>query len=381
VLPSLGVYMTTKARKHGAGRRKTTARAARERRLATLAGRQYGVVGRWQLVKLGFGDEAIKAALSSGRLHPLHREAYAVGHRIVVKRGKWLAAVLAMGPGAFLSHDSAAALWGLSGDRPKVHVNAPRGRQVRPGRRSGIKVHRCKFAADEVTVHDGISVSTVARTLFDLAERSAPHELKSAWDEADRLKRLRIPEVARVDELGRGRRRSRAALKPFLLAEARYVEDTASPLEDRFAAFVVAFRLPPPQTNVLVDGGCPRACWGSVKSQAASRRVTGARFWRSNRRVRQGRRPEGVAEPRRAVEDAAGHDEGQPERVNVTRRGAYRARSISAAIAAVSVGLSPTRTPLASSASFLPWAVPEEPEMIAPAWPICLPGGAVKPAM
>jgi predicted transcriptional regulator of viral defense system len=176
VLPSLGVYMTTKTRKHGAGRRKTTARAMRERQLATLAtlaGRQYGVVGRWQLVELGFGDEAIRVALASGRLHPIHREAYAVGHRIVVKRGKWLAAALAMGPGAFLSHESAAALWGLSGDRPKVHVNAPRGRQVRPGRRSGIKVHRCKFAADEVTVHDGIPVSTVARTLFDLAERSA----------------------------------------------------------------------------------------------------------------------------------------------------------------------------------------------------------------
>jgi very-short-patch-repair endonuclease/predicted transcriptional regulator of viral defense system len=251
--------MTTQTRKHGAGRRKTTARAMRERRLATLAGRQYGVVGRWQLVELGFGAEAIKAALSSGRLHPLHREAYAVGHRIVVKRGKWLAAVLAMGPGAFLSHESAAALWGLAGDRPKVHVNAPRGRQVRPGRRSGIKVHRCKFAEDEVTVHDGIPVSTVARTLFDLAERSAPHELKSAWDEADRLKRLRIPEIAR------GRRRARAALKPILLAEQRYVEDTASPLEDRFAAFVVAHRLPPPQTNVLVDDDEVDVLWPEAR--------------------------------------------------------------------------------------------------------------------
>jgi very-short-patch-repair endonuclease len=257
--------MTTKTRKHGAGRRKTTARAMRERRLATLAGLQYGVVGRWQLVELGFGAEAIKAALSSGRLHPLHREAYAVGHRIVVKRGKWLAAVLAMGPGAFLSHESAAALWGLAGDRPKVHVNAPRGRQVRPGRRSGIKVHRCKFAEDEVTVHDGIPVSTVARTLFDLAERSAPHELKSAWDEADRLKRLRIPEIARVYELGRGRRRARAALKPILLAEQRYVEDTASPLEDRFAAFVVAHRLPPPQTNVLVDDDEVDVLWPEAR--------------------------------------------------------------------------------------------------------------------
>jgi hypothetical protein len=257
--------MTTKTRKHGAGRRKTTARAMRERRLATLAGQQYGVVGRWQLVELGFGAEGIKAALSSGRLYPLHREAYAVGHRIVVKRGKWLAAVLAMGPGAFLSHESAAALWGLAGDRPKVHVNAPRGRQVRPGRRSGIKVHRCKFAADEVTVHDNIPVSTVARTLFDLAERSAPHELKSAWDEADRLKRLRIPEVARVYELDRGRRRARAALKPFLLAEQRYVEDTASPLEDRFAAFVITHRLPPPQTNVLVDGDEADVLWPEAR--------------------------------------------------------------------------------------------------------------------
>ena len=52
-------------------------------------------MGRWQLVELGFGAEGIKGALASGRLHPLHREAYAVGHRIVVRRGKWLAAVLA----------------------------------------------------------------------------------------------------------------------------------------------------------------------------------------------------------------------------------------------------------------------------------------------
>ncbi len=56
-------------------------------------------------------------------------------------------------------------------------------------------------------------------------------------------------------------------------------------------------------------------------------------------------------------------------------------RSVSSAIWAVSVGLVPTRTSFASSASFFAWAVPDEPEMIAPAWPICLPGGAVKPAM
>lgn len=265
MLPSLGGHMTRKDRKHGGGGRRSKGMVERDRRLAALANRQYGVVGRWQLVELGFGDEAIRVRLAAGRLHPLHREAYAVGHRVVPKRGKWLAAVLAMGPDAFLSHRSAAALWGLVGDRTKVDVNAPRGRQIRTGRATGIKVHRCKYHPDEVTSHDGIAVSTVARTLFDLADRSAPHELKSAWDEASRLRLLRVPEVATVYERGVGRRRARKSIKPFLAAEQRHIEDTASPLEDRFAAFVIAHRLPPPQTNVLVDGDEVDALWPAAR--------------------------------------------------------------------------------------------------------------------
>lgn len=260
MLPSLAGHMTGKARKHSVGRRGSTARAARERRLADLASRQYGVVGRWQLVEQGFGDEGIELALAAGRLHQLHRGVYAVGHRLVPKRGKWLAAVLAMGPGAFLSHESAAALWGLAGDRPRVNVNAPQGRQVRSGRK-GIKVHRCKFRPEEVTARDGIPVSTVARTLFDLAEGAQHHRLVSAWEEASRLRLLRLPEVAQVYECGLGRRRARGRIKPFLIAAQRYVEDTASPLEDRFAAFVLAYRLPPPQTNVLVDGAEVDVLW------------------------------------------------------------------------------------------------------------------------
>ena len=234
---------------------------SRERAIVDLVARQQGVVTHAQLAEIGVGRRTLDRWLASGRLRTVHRDVYGFGPQPLAKRGKWLAAVLAMGPGAFLSHESAAALWGLAGDRPKIHVNAPRGRQVRPGRRSGIKVHRCKFAADEVTVRDGVPVSTIARTLFDLAERSAPSELKSAWDEADRLKRLRVPEVARVYELGRGRRRARARLKPFLLAAARHVEDTASPLEERFAAFVITYDLPPPQTNVLVEGDEVDVLW------------------------------------------------------------------------------------------------------------------------
>ncbi len=255
--------MTTKPQKDGLGRRRRSGRAERGRRLAVLAGRQYGVVGRWQLVELGFREETIKSALALGRLHPLHRGAYAVGHRVLAKRGRWLAAVLAMGPDAILSHASAAALWGLAPEDRKVHVTASGGRQDRPGRK-GIQVHRCKIDPAEVTMRDGIPVTTVARTLFDLAERSRPYELRSAWDEASRLHLLRVPEVAAVYERGRGRR-ARTQIRPFLIAEQRYVEDTASPLEDRFAAFVVAHRLPPPQTNVLVDGDEVDALWPEAR--------------------------------------------------------------------------------------------------------------------
>jgi very-short-patch-repair endonuclease len=237
----------------------------REREIVDLVGRQQGVITHGQLTTIGVGRRTIDRWLSSGRLRRVHRDVYAFGPQALTKRGKWLAAVLAMGPGAFLSHESASALWRLAGDRPRIDVNAPRGRQARPGRTSGVKVHRCKFEPDEITVRDGIPVSTVARTLFDLAERSQPHRLKNAWDEASRLRLLRVPEVTMVYERGRGRRRARRQIRPFLRAEQRHVEDAASPLEDRFAAFVVGHRLPPPHTNVLVGKDEVDALWPDAR--------------------------------------------------------------------------------------------------------------------
>ena len=192
---------------------------SREREIVGLVGRQQGLVTHGQLTSFGVGERTIKRWTESGRLRPVHREVYAFGPRPLTKHGKWLAAVLAMGPGAFLSHRSAAAFWGLTRDPPKVDVTAPRGKQVRPGRK-GIQVHRCRFEPDEVTTRGGIPASTVARTLFDLAERSQPYELKNAWDEASRLRVLRVPEVAAVYERGRGRI-ARTRIKPFLLAEQR----------------------------------------------------------------------------------------------------------------------------------------------------------------
>src|SRR5436190_20689666 len=98
-----------------------------------------GVVAGRQLRALGVGQDSIEYWARTGRLRRLHRGVYAVGHTALRREGVWKAAVLACGPGAALSHISAASLWGI---RPTtaavIHVSAPRGRHGHPG----IRLHR-----------------------------------------------------------------------------------------------------------------------------------------------------------------------------------------------------------------------------------------------
>jgi very-short-patch-repair endonuclease len=130
-------------------------------------------------------------------------------------------------------------------------------------RRKGIWVHRCKLVAEDVTTRDGFPVTTVARTLFDLAEAVSYEELQGAAEEADRLKLLRLGELEAVCGRGRGRR----ALRPMrrLLSELKAPEEGRSPLEIRFMAFVRTHRLPEPVQNVHVLGHEVDALWPSAK--------------------------------------------------------------------------------------------------------------------
>ncbi|HEX8689304.1 MAG TPA: hypothetical protein VF729_03585 [Solirubrobacterales bacterium] len=167
--------------------------------------------------------------------------------------------MFACGDGALLSHRSAAVLWGLTRRRDTViDVTGRRGRQFLPGR-PRIKLHRGRIHDGEGTEHSRIPVTTVARTLFDLAEVSDFDRLRRAWEEADRLRLLELRAVERVCERGYGRR----ALKPIrrLLAEARAPEITRSALEDRFAEFCRKHRIPPPSFNVLVLGREVDSLW------------------------------------------------------------------------------------------------------------------------
>jgi very-short-patch-repair endonuclease len=227
--------------------------------MARLAARQHGVVSRRQLLALGFGEEAIKTRLDAMRLQALHREVFAVGHSRVGEAARRWAAVLAYGEGALLSHRSAAELWGLARWRsPLIDITATTGRQG-VQRREGIFIHRGRLHVEDRAVRGGLPITTVARTLFDMAEFVSLKHLESAWEEADRLGLLELRAVEQVCERSYGRR----ALRPIrrLLAEARAATITRSPLEDEFAAFCRDRGLPTPSFNTTVLGFEVDALW------------------------------------------------------------------------------------------------------------------------
>ena len=130
--------------------------------LARLAARQHGVVARPQLLALGFGRDAIAHRRKVGRVLLIHRGIYAVGHRPPSPLAAAMAAVLACGPDAVLSHRSAAAIWRmvLRWQLP-IDVTAP-SRRTHPG----IRVHRSAHA--KTTTRHGIPTTTPAQTLLDL---------------------------------------------------------------------------------------------------------------------------------------------------------------------------------------------------------------------
>lgn len=237
--------------------------ARRERDLEALATRQHGVVSHAQLLDLGFDEQWIERRLWERRLTAVHRNVYAVGHRQLAIRAPWWAALLAYGPDAVLSHQSAAVLWGVRRKRRgPINVTASCGRQGLR-RRKGIWIHRCKLTPEDTTTRDGFPVTTLARTLFDLAEVAPFDQLKGAAEEADRLKLLRLPELERCCERGRGRR----ALRPVrrLIVELRPPAEGRSPLEIRFMEFVRAHDLPQPFQNVDVLGHEIDALWPAAR--------------------------------------------------------------------------------------------------------------------
>jgi hypothetical protein len=215
--------------------------------IAGLADRQHGVVARAQLIDVGVGEGAIELRLARGRLHPVHRGVYAVGHRVLSAEGRWMAAVLAGGSGAVLSHQPAGALWGIRPARGwEVEVTCAR--KLRS--RRGLKFHWRSLLTDEVTTHDRIPVTTVPRTLFDLADVIPRHQFERTVNEAE-IRHLWDP-LSLADLLRRHPRRPGAAAIRAVLATPG-ANITRSELEDRFLGLLDAVRLPRPETNVPIE--------------------------------------------------------------------------------------------------------------------------------
>jgi very-short-patch-repair endonuclease len=219
-------------------------------RIADLAGRQYGVVSRVQLMDLGLGADAIKHRIRAGELHVLHRGVYAVGHTVLKAEGRWLAAVLAGGPGAALSHVSAGALWELRVTQSaRIHVTVP-GAGGRKGTR-GVSVHRTRRPI-ETTTHRAIPVTTPARTLADLAETVPRRHLEKALEQADILRLLDVTQIDQIAAAHPGR--AGPALVRRLVRDHDQHTFTRSDLEDAFLALCRTHALPEPAVNRRVEG-------------------------------------------------------------------------------------------------------------------------------
>lgn len=238
-------------------------RPGRERALVALAVRQHGVVAHRQLRELGFRPRAIQHRVAAQRLHGVHTGVYAVGRPELELRGRWMAAVLAAGPGAVLSHGDAAALLELrQAGAGAVHVT---GRRSRRGGR-GIRVHRVRhLRPEDTTTVERIPVTSVARTLLDLAEVLQPRQLERAFEQAERLRVLDLRAVERVCTRSHGRRGLRALRD--LLAEEQIAAalHTRSELERRFLDLCRDNALPIPALNVSVAGFEVDAFWPQAR--------------------------------------------------------------------------------------------------------------------
>lgn len=218
---------------------------------------QHGVVALRQLLKLGISEELVKGRVRAGGLLPVFEGVFALGHNRIDRRGSWMAAVLATGPRSVLSHGSAAELWAIRGSRGLPEVTRRSGGTTR----SGVRLHQTRILEpEEVTVEVEIPVTSVERTLLDIAMNLDDRQMERAVVAADRTGRLRWAELHRLLERT-PRRRGAGRLRRVAHRVSPHAADAKSLLEIDFLAICRDAGLPEPSINVLVEGHLVDFLW------------------------------------------------------------------------------------------------------------------------
>jgi very-short-patch-repair endonuclease len=213
------------------------------------------VITREQLLGLGFTTGEVRARLRGGRLYPIHAGVYAVGRPALTREGHFVAAVLACGEGALLSHASAAEHYGIRTRRAgPIHVTVPPGAQPR---RPGIKVHRREGL--EGALRDRIPLTSVADTLVDIAPGLSDEQLERTINEAVN-RDLTDPERLRAEL---PRRRPGVCRAAKLLDRDTYVT-TESIIEQRVLRIARAAGLPKPEAQRRLGGGRVDFVWPAL---------------------------------------------------------------------------------------------------------------------
>lgn len=230
-----------------------------ERAIIGLTDQQHGVVSAGQLLGVGLSREQIAHRISTGFLTPLHWGIFAAGRTVVGDKGRWMAATLAGGPRALLSHLAAAALWGIwpvPASRPEVTVPGAARRST-----DSLKVHRMRrMHPDDASSRHGIPVTSIELTCLHLGSMLSHRSLERAVVKAARRPEFAVDRALALCERSYGR----PGVKPFrrvvardLVAELRALSE----LELRFLEVLRHHEIPIPEVNHDVESFMVDATW------------------------------------------------------------------------------------------------------------------------